>query len=212
MLNHKSVLIPGGQTKEEVIETNERLRAVRVRLDENYDTAKKALVTLMARYSESKSQRNLFTRYAMLKAMIKLTKQFTCKLYETAVSLLLGCIGRWSGREIARSALSLARSAQAERDNESMVFHLRTDDNKSCTYRHKKTKAESVTEYSRGNAAAAADLDGPRRRLSVLRHLIFCPRSRQRNESDVPERRNRSCLPKKEPSGGYPSSITRITL
>ncbi|XP_021188058.1 uncharacterized protein LOC110374604 [Helicoverpa armigera] len=60
-----------GQTKEEVIETNERLRGVRVRLDENYDTAKKALVTLMARYSESKSQRNVFTRYALLKAMIK---------------------------------------------------------------------------------------------------------------------------------------------
>ncbi|XP_037296658.1 uncharacterized protein LOC115445377 [Manduca sexta] len=60
-----------GQTKEEVIETNERLRAVRVRLDENYDTAKKALVTLMTRYSDSKSQRNVFTRYALLKAMIK---------------------------------------------------------------------------------------------------------------------------------------------
>ncbi|KAG7307799.1 hypothetical protein JYU34_006394 [Plutella xylostella] len=60
-----------GQTKEEVIETNERLRAVRVRLDENYDTAKKALVTLMGRYSESKTERNVFTRYALLKAMIK---------------------------------------------------------------------------------------------------------------------------------------------
>jgi hypothetical protein len=33
-----------GQTKEEVIETNERLRAVRVRLDESYDTAKKPLL------------------------------------------------------------------------------------------------------------------------------------------------------------------------
>ncbi|GBP96842.1 hypothetical protein EVAR_69719_1 [Eumeta japonica] len=31
-------------------------------------------------------------------------------------------IGRWTGREIARSALSLARSAQAERDNESCFF------------------------------------------------------------------------------------------
>ncbi|XP_014370401.2 uncharacterized protein LOC106720302 [Papilio machaon] len=60
-----------GQTKEEVIETNERLRAVRIRLDENYDTAKKALVTLMGRYNESKAERNVFTRYALLKAMIK---------------------------------------------------------------------------------------------------------------------------------------------
>ncbi|CAG4993746.1 unnamed protein product [Parnassius apollo] len=60
-----------GQTKEEVIETNERLRAVRIRLDENYDTAKKALVTLMSRYNESKAERNVFTRYALLKAMIK---------------------------------------------------------------------------------------------------------------------------------------------
>ncbi|OWR52002.1 hypothetical protein KGM_208989 [Danaus plexippus plexippus] len=61
-----------GQTKEEVIETNERLRMVRVRLDENYDTAKKALVNLMERYNESKAERNVFTRYALLKAMIKL--------------------------------------------------------------------------------------------------------------------------------------------
>ncbi|GBP41523.1 hypothetical protein EVAR_20328_1 [Eumeta japonica] len=34
----------------------------------------------------------------------------------------VGCIGRSSGREIVRSALSLARSAQAERDNESYFF------------------------------------------------------------------------------------------
>ncbi|GBP56788.1 hypothetical protein EVAR_91440_1 [Eumeta japonica] len=40
-------------------------------------------------------------------------------LCTAAVSLLLGRICRWSGREIARSAISLARSAQAERDNES---------------------------------------------------------------------------------------------
>ncbi|GBP03739.1 hypothetical protein EVAR_69338_1 [Eumeta japonica] len=45
-----------------------------------------------------------------------------CRLCAAAVSLLLGRIGRWSGREIARSALSLARSAQAERDNESCFF------------------------------------------------------------------------------------------
>ncbi|GBP45015.1 hypothetical protein EVAR_33444_1 [Eumeta japonica] len=44
------------------------------------------------------------------------------RLCAAAVSLLLGHIGRWSGREIARSALSLARSAQAERDNKSCIF------------------------------------------------------------------------------------------
>lgn len=62
-----------GQTKEEVIETNERLRAVRVRLDESYDTAKKALVTLMAKYNDSKSVHNIFQRYNLLKAMIKVS-------------------------------------------------------------------------------------------------------------------------------------------
>lgn len=60
-----------GQTKEEVIETNERLRAVRIRLDESYDTAKKALVTLMAKYNDSKSVHNIFQRYNLLKLMIK---------------------------------------------------------------------------------------------------------------------------------------------
>ncbi|XP_044743581.1 uncharacterized protein LOC123305814 [Chrysoperla carnea] len=60
-----------GLTKEEVIDTNERLRAVRVRLEESYDTAKKALVTLMAKYGDSKSVNNVFQRYNLLKAMIK---------------------------------------------------------------------------------------------------------------------------------------------
>ncbi|GBP25883.1 hypothetical protein EVAR_81765_1 [Eumeta japonica] len=38
------------------------------------------------------------------------------------LSLFYSDIGRWSGKEIARSTLSLARSAQAERDNESCFF------------------------------------------------------------------------------------------
>ncbi|GBP69277.1 hypothetical protein EVAR_56821_1 [Eumeta japonica] len=48
--------------------------------------------------------------------------RFTCRLRAAAVSLLLGRIGRCSGKEIARFALSLSRSAQAERDNESYFF------------------------------------------------------------------------------------------
>lgn len=65
-----------GSTKEEVIETNERLRAVRIRLDESYDTAKKALVTLMGKYNDSKSVHNIFQRYNLLKAMIKVSSFF----------------------------------------------------------------------------------------------------------------------------------------
>ncbi|XP_015603858.1 uncharacterized protein LOC107271865 [Cephus cinctus] len=60
-----------GQTKEEVIETNERLRAVRIRLDGSYDTAKRALVGLMCKYTDSKQVRNVFQRYNILKVMIK---------------------------------------------------------------------------------------------------------------------------------------------
>ncbi|GBP32616.1 hypothetical protein EVAR_25977_1 [Eumeta japonica] len=44
------------------------------------------------------------------------------RLCAAAVSLLLRRIGRWSKTEIARSALSLACSTQAERDNESCFF------------------------------------------------------------------------------------------
>ncbi|XP_011503185.1 PREDICTED: kinesin-like protein FLA10 isoform X2 [Ceratosolen solmsi marchali] len=60
-----------GQTKEEVIETNERLRAVRIRLDGSYETAKRALVELMCKYADSKQVRNVFERYDHLKLMIK---------------------------------------------------------------------------------------------------------------------------------------------
>lgn len=93
-------MLPGGQTKEEVIETNERLRAVRVRLDENYDTAKKALVTLMARYSESKAQRNVFTRYPMLKAMIKVSE--ASKYLTLAITLAYGCMLHETHRPVLR--------------------------------------------------------------------------------------------------------------
>ncbi|XP_014483265.1 PREDICTED: uncharacterized protein LOC106748864 [Dinoponera quadriceps] len=60
-----------GQTKEEVIETNERLRVVRIRLDGSYETAKRALVELMCKYTDSKQVRNVFQRYNLLKVMIK---------------------------------------------------------------------------------------------------------------------------------------------
>lgn len=60
-----------GMSRDEVIETNERLRAVRLRLEESYDTAKKALVSLMNKYGDSKVHRNIFNRYPLLKVMIK---------------------------------------------------------------------------------------------------------------------------------------------
>ncbi|KAL5285058.1 hypothetical protein ACFFRR_007037 [Megaselia abdita] len=60
-----------GASREEVIEINERLRSLRIRLEESYDTAKKSLVILMNKYSDSKSNRNVFSRYQMLKIMIK---------------------------------------------------------------------------------------------------------------------------------------------
>lgn len=62
---------PSGRSREEVISTNERLRLVRVRLEDSYDTAKQALVTLMNKYGDSKTHRNIFSRYPLLKLMIK---------------------------------------------------------------------------------------------------------------------------------------------
>jgi len=60
-----------GLSREEVIDINERLRLFRVRLEDSYETAKKALNALMAKYGDSKSQRNIFHRYPLLKIMIK---------------------------------------------------------------------------------------------------------------------------------------------
>ncbi|GBP59128.1 hypothetical protein EVAR_44368_1 [Eumeta japonica] len=51
---------------------------------------------------------------------IKLTKQFTCSV--RPLSLFYSDASADEVEEIARSALSLARSAQAERDNESCFF------------------------------------------------------------------------------------------
>lgn len=67
---------PSGMTRDEVIETNERLRSLRLRLEESYDTVKKALINLMNKYGDSKSHRNIFQRYPMLKLMIKVRNLF----------------------------------------------------------------------------------------------------------------------------------------
>lgn len=69
-----NVCATGGLTRDEIIETNERLRCVRVRLEESYDTAKKALVNLMNKYGDSKIHKNIFARYPMLKLMIKVSE------------------------------------------------------------------------------------------------------------------------------------------
>jgi hypothetical protein len=68
-------------SKEEVIELNERLRMVRIRLEDSYDTAKRSLITLNTKYTDSKSVRNVFHRYTLLKVMIKVrkTKKLTRK-------------------------------------------------------------------------------------------------------------------------------------
>lgn len=64
-----------GLSREEVIEINERLILFRFRLEMSYETAKQALNALMSQYSDSKSQRNIFHRYPLLKIMIKVCKR-----------------------------------------------------------------------------------------------------------------------------------------
>lgn len=78
----------GGMSREDVIDSNERLRAVRLRLEESYETAKKALVNLMNKYGDSKSQRNIFNRYPLLKIMIKVFIQNDFK-FKTIIILNL---------------------------------------------------------------------------------------------------------------------------
>lgn len=63
--------VPGGQSKDQVIQTNERLRMVSHKVGQSYDTAKKALINLNERYNSSKTTRNVFRRYILLKDMIK---------------------------------------------------------------------------------------------------------------------------------------------
>ncbi|GBP45783.1 hypothetical protein EVAR_76088_1 [Eumeta japonica] len=70
----------------------------------------------------SKSQITIRDPRSALTLTLRILYREGRALCAAAVSLLLGRIGRWSERETARSALSLARSAQAERDNKSCFF------------------------------------------------------------------------------------------
>ncbi|KAK7083982.1 hypothetical protein SK128_009158 [Halocaridina rubra] len=60
-----------GETRDESIATNQRLRSVKARIEDSYETARTALLTLHSKYNHSKTTWNAFNRYALLKAMIK---------------------------------------------------------------------------------------------------------------------------------------------
>ncbi|GBP33265.1 hypothetical protein EVAR_5220_1 [Eumeta japonica] len=66
------------------------------------------------------------------------------RLCAATVSLLLGRIGLWSGREIAHSGLSLAHSAQAERDNELCFYQLSLS--RQCNERKGQSYRETLVE------------------------------------------------------------------
>lgn len=72
-----------GLSREEVIEINERLILFRFRLEMSYETAKQALNALMSKYGDSKSQRNIFHRYPLLKVMIKVCAVISFSLVRT---------------------------------------------------------------------------------------------------------------------------------
>ncbi|GBP53369.1 hypothetical protein EVAR_41206_1 [Eumeta japonica] len=90
---------------------------------------KKEMLTKLAKESSCYPQRDLNAtgrnRYSGKTFFNTLNRQnvdYGQVMCGRCLFLLLGHTGRWNGREIGRSALSLACSAQAERDNESCFF------------------------------------------------------------------------------------------
>ncbi|XP_037084544.1 uncharacterized protein LOC119104912 [Pollicipes pollicipes] len=63
--------IEGGQSREEVIVLNERLRKVSGLLDSSFCLAKEALLGLHNKYDGAQEGGNVFTRYKQMKLMIK---------------------------------------------------------------------------------------------------------------------------------------------
>ncbi|GBP15942.1 hypothetical protein EVAR_12526_1 [Eumeta japonica] len=114
----------------------------------------------------------------------QLIQQFTCRSCAAAVSLLLGRIGRWSGREtdasqaerlspsclsIACSALSIAYSAQAERDNGSCFF-VRVAGLRFIRPYHVKTKKRTIDTKEKDfhtRPLTIADIPAMRTKTSV---------------------------------------------
>ena len=58
-------------TREGAVQTNERLRLVTAKVTVSYNTVKGALIGMHERYENSKAERNVFRRYALLKAIVK---------------------------------------------------------------------------------------------------------------------------------------------
>ncbi|KAK9301946.1 hypothetical protein QLX08_005871 [Tetragonisca angustula] len=104
-----------GQTKEEVIETNERLRIVRIRLDGSYEIAKRALVELMCKYTDSKQDViKLETQYWTLVDIPKQEKQETVPAFVLRACSIMEKTHK-SGEGVKTSA-RLAEEADTKRE------------------------------------------------------------------------------------------------
>jgi hypothetical protein len=79
----------GGQTKDEAIKTYLRVCSLRLRLEQNYETAKQALVQLHNSYEKSKEMRNPFNRYPLLKSMIKVSQKYCRHLFSSFNELII---------------------------------------------------------------------------------------------------------------------------
>ncbi|GAB6020817.1 hypothetical protein CHUAL_003473 [Chamberlinius hualienensis] len=117
---------PGGQTKDQAVQTSERLRLASAKLNESYDTAKKALRTLHEGYNNSKSIRNFFRRYVTLKLLIKEVVRLDVQYWllvevpkqekqETVPSYVLrACISLEKSLEVTKSGETQASRQKAE--------------------------------------------------------------------------------------------------
>ncbi|KAJ8664307.1 hypothetical protein QAD02_005969 [Eretmocerus hayati] len=121
-------MISGGQTKEEVIETNERLRAVRIRLEGSYETAKRALVELMQKYADSKRSRHdvikLETQYWTLVDIPRQEKQETVPAFVLRACTIMEKSHK-SGDGVKTSA-KLAEEADGKRERIERLENMTT--------------------------------------------------------------------------------------
>lgn len=71
MFSYILPILTADNTREGAVQTNERLRLVTGKVTVSYNTVKGALIGMHERYEHSKAERNVFRRYALLKAIVK---------------------------------------------------------------------------------------------------------------------------------------------
>ncbi|CAM1332025.1 Uncharacterised protein g10749 [Pycnogonum litorale] len=173
------------RSKEESIQTNERLKCVTQKISESYNTAKTSLTTLHGAYETSKDERNIFTRYVLLKAIIKNVIRLDSQYW------ILVQIPKQEKQEqvttyVLRACCALEKSSETRAGEGVKTQAKKNTEEAAKKERRVKLEAMSVREIEEDNTQLINDLYRLLKKYAALRTLMGGLKSEYVNSKNYP--------------------------